>query len=162
MATKQSSILQALQIIGPEEILKLAQILSRTMSVKRVVGDDFDLWDDAPQGSPKLNKKPEGKVLPFPKSSPLSATEAPRPAVEETHGELPDEDSELPHFLGAEAALLHREISREADEAIQKLQAKQGYRKTAELLIVKTKTQGGKEKLSFVSTRGVLVDKKQA
>lgn len=155
---RNSAVLRAFSLIGPEEILKLSQILYVATGLKKVVGESYTLWDEGPpQSAPS---RPPGKVLQFPQNK-IASPES--ESVPEPHLQPPADGKvfDAP-FITGEAAVLYRQISREAEDQLQKSSAKNGYKKTGSVLMVKTQIDGGKEKVHFASTNGVLVDKKSA
>lgn len=166
MVVKKSSVLKAFSLIGPEEILKLSSVLGVAQVVKKVAGDSFVQWDDASEQI--KTEKPAAKVLKFPKPAPpaqlhqqqaQAIAEQPHQEEKEQKEEGEESDSTL---LTAEMSLLHRKVSRDAEESLQKMSARNCYKKTGEVLMVKTRRLDGKEKIHFASTQGVLVDKKSA
>ncbi len=156
MGNKPSSfVLRALSILGPEEILKLAHVLNREeVSFKKASGDDVVFWknEKKPQSKQEVSTKSEAKVLHFKK--PIS------PPLE---GPLEDSQDEEEHqLMSSDAILLQREISKETKLETQKVTAQLGYQKATEMYVVKSQSFDGKEKIRFASTKGVLVNKKQA
>lgn len=153
-----SAVLRAFSLIGPEEILKLSQVLHVATGLKKVVGESYTLWDEGP--ARPAPSRPLGKVLQFPinKSSVPESEAVPEPHLK------PPADGKVfdAPFITGEAAVLYRQISREAEEHLQKCAAKTGYQKAGAVLMVKTPIEGGREKVHFASTNGVLVDKKSA
>lgn len=160
---RRSKVLQAFSIIGPEEILNLSRILLKKTQLKKAAGDDLVFWDDAagPESSlpTPAPSPPPGKVLKFPDTQAAVSAYQQQIKASPPKAETPEEPSNL---TTGEISILHREISREAEASIQRLGAKEGYKKNGSALIVKTKQDNGKEKLHFASTNGVLVDKKSA
>ena len=150
----KSSILKAFNLLGPSEILKIAQVLGEwTPALKKVAGDDLVVWDDA-SSHPQRNE-PEAKVIPFPdkKSREISL----EPLQETVTGE-----SDTTPIYSTESVLMSREMSHRAQENMTKLTAKKGYQSSSEILMLKSKDLSGKSKTVFASTKGVLVDKKLA
>jgi hypothetical protein len=151
----KSYVLNALRVFGQEQILKLSRIANSSGSIfKKVAGDEFEGWNNAPEETPDDSPKNQisDNVLPF------------RPAknsISES-AELPSESKESPEFSSSEFILWQRELSRETGNPQQKIEAVKGYTKATEMYVVKTPTIEGKDKIRFASTNGVLVDKKQA
>ena len=156
--TKSNFALKALRILGPEEVLKLSEILhERQVPLKKVAGDDFGGWDDAVDKKPpkKMVEQEPAKILAFPKKA---------RDLESYQEDVPENShSEIPALEGANDALLwQREITRNNSHNISKLQAFSGYKKATEMYVVKVPTAEGKDKITFAATAGVLVNKKQA
>ena len=159
----KSFVLNALRIIGLEEILKLSQAaLIKPVMLKKAAGEDLVVWDDAP--GPEDHKAAIAdpvlaKVLPFKKS--LSEFEDAidlKPAAGE-HGK-PDE---VPiNIQSTELMLWGRELGKDLSDPALKKNGSKEYAKSADIYIVKTAALEGKEKFRFAATNGVLVNKKQA
>lgn len=156
---KTSYVLQALKILGLEEILKLSEVLHvKQVPLKKAAGAELIVWDDADLKShPKKNPEPreEAKILPFPKKTineliPMQ-DDAP-----------PKEDENPTNLMTSEVVLWQRELSKQSGETSHKMDAFKGYKKSTEMYVVKTPTLEGKDKIRFASTNGVLVNKKQA
>lgn len=142
---KSSAVLKAFTIIGPEEILKYSEA-SRSAHGKMVSGDSFVHWEEGPSGLADETPAKEAEVIPFPqKKHQFQAYEEP-----------------LTSFIGTDLALMQREMARDAEEALTRMSAKNGYKSATEMFVIKTRDVEGKSKMRFASTHGVLVDKKQA
>ena len=159
----KSTVLNALRIIGPKEILKLSQMaLVKPVMLKKAAGEDLVVWDDASE--PEHHKPADSdpvlaKVLPFPKpindfAQTLESMVAPNE---------PKRLDEAPmNIQSTELMLWGRELGRDlSDPSIKKNGAKE-YAKSADIYIVKTSALEAKEKFRFAATNGVLVNKKQA
>lgn len=157
--SKTSFVLQALKILGLEEMLKLSQVLHvKQVPLKKAAGEELIVWDEAPEKPAKklsTGPEPEENVLPFPKKSINDLAPAYTPESEE-------EEGEKDHLLSSELVLWQREINRQASDDIHKKEAFKGYRKSTEMYVVKTSTVEGKDKIRFAATDGVLINKKQA
>lgn len=157
MATS-SYVLRALKILGPEEILKLSEVLhSKQLPLKKAAGEELIVWDNAADETPRKNRpgrQDEGKVLSFAKKTVLDLAPLPE--------EKPDDDQEASTFLSSDQVLWHRQMARQTGEVIHKREALQGYRKSTEMYVVKSPGEEGKDKIRFASTNGVLINKKQA
>lgn len=155
---KNSFVLQALKILGLEDILKLSEVLHvKQVPLKKAAGEELIVWDeDAPDKVFQKAPREEGKVLSFPKKTAVQDLTAFTPEPE-----IPKEEL-APSFVTSDLVLWQREISRDAGENIVKLDAFKGYKKANEMYVVKTKMAEGKDKMRFASTNGVLVNKKQA
>ncbi len=156
--TKSNFALKALRILGLEEVLKLSEILhERQVPLKKVAGDDFVGWNDSVgKKTPGKVVEPEpAKILAFPKKArdlePYQEPVAEASEVERTSGEELDDSH-----------LWQREINRSSTQILSKMNAFHGYKKASEMYVVKTSTPEGKDKITFASTAGVLVNKKQA
>lgn len=155
---KTSYVLQALKILGLEEILKLSEVLHvKQVPLKKAAGAELIVWDDAEEKASTRNQGPreEAKVLAFPKKTinELIPMQDEAPAKE---------DDNPTNLLTSEVILWQRELSKQAGETSHKMDAFKGYKKSTEMYVVKTPTLEGKDKIRFASTNGVLVNKKQA
>lgn len=153
---KTSYILKAFNIIGPEEILNLAEVSGGVSQLKMVSGDSL-LWDQHHSSPPA--DEPAAKIIPFPKNKTHFQPLAPPDLTTE---EMETQENEMPHFTTGEMALVQREISKEAESTMQRMSAHGGYRKCNEMFLIKSKSVEGKLTTRFAATHGVLVDKKQA
>lgn len=139
-------VLRALRILGLEEMLKLSEVLRvKQVPLKKAAGEELIAWDEAPAAQVRPNSLPEGeaKILPFPQKTPEPEV---GPVVEEEEDML----------------LWQREMARQSEETLLKLDAFKGYKKATEMYVVKTPTLEGKDKIRFAATEGVLINKKQA
>lgn len=153
-------VLQALKILGPEEILKLSEVLHvKQVPLKKAAGEEFIVWDDADLPTPQRSEAQpkEAKVLEFPKKSinDMRPYEGDRP-------EPSEDDEDKPSFLDSDMVLWQREIARSHGDNVQKIEAMTRYRKSTEVYVVKTSDKDGKDKTRFASTNGILINKKQA
>jgi hypothetical protein len=156
---KNPFVLKALKILGLEEMLKLAEILnSKAQPMKKAAGEDLIVWNE-PEAQPTPKKKEhqhsEAKILSF---------KAPKPTDEELEAKAEqDKIKENPiHLVTAEMMMWQKELTKDSEVSLQKRDAMNGYKKSTEMYVVKTTEVDGKEKIRIASTRGVLVDKKQA
>lgn len=158
MAAK-SSVLQALKILGLEEMLKLSEVLQvMQVPLKQAAGGEHIVWDEEASRAPQ---KP-AKILTFPKKT----------SVRQNHDQVDLEDhlqaqgvpQEVSTRLLVETDMLlwQRELARSTDEIFYKQEAFKGYKKATEIYSVKTSDLEGKEKIRFANTKGVLINKKQA
>lgn len=158
---KSSFVLQALKILGLEEMLKLSEVLHvKHAPLKKAAGEELIVWDDSIERPVKQTAssgdRPEAKILSFPKKTiadiaPPVAPDAP-----------PEEENEHSSLITSELVLWQREIARGNEGNVQKLDAFKGYHKATEMYVVKTPTIEGKDKIRFAETKGVLINKKQA
>lgn len=151
-------VLKALKILGPEEILKLSEVLQiKRAPLKQAAGGEFIVWDDAVDGKPeKPQEESLAKVLPFTKKSVLNVPSLPDPALEQA----PQNESET--LIHSDLILFQRERGKELSAKGHQLDASHGYKKATEMYVVKTTDIDGKDKIRFAQINGVLVDKKQA
>lgn len=156
---KPSFVLQALKILGLDDILKLAEAVQHKHSaLKKAAGEELIVWDDAPKkAATKVEEK--GKVLSFKERMSLAPPPPEDPPTEENKAE---EDPNNPHFVPSDMLLWQREMSKETSEVTSKAEAMKGYKKATEIYLVKTQSREGQEKIRFLSTQGVLINKKQA
>ncbi len=155
---KTSYVLQALKILGLEEMLKLSEVLHvKQVPLKKAAGGELIVWDDADQKvQPKAAPhREDAKVLAFPKKTISQLL----PLQEEAP---PKEEESTPNLVTSDVVLWQRELSKQSGETSHKMDAFKGYKKSTEIYIVKTPTNEGKDKIRFASTNGVLVNKKQA
>jgi hypothetical protein len=163
---KPSYVLQALNILGLEEILKLSEVLhAKQVSLKKAAGEELIVWNTPAKKPEKKAKKEEAKVLPFPTRAitdyPELEEDAPDHSLAEERAAA-ENFSENEHVMPSDIILWQRELMKDSDEAIQKLDAMKGYQKSAQMYVVKSHLADGKEKIRFASTNGVLINKKQA
>lgn len=152
-----SFVLQALKILGPEEILKLTEIgKAQPARLKKVVGIDFDITEKPSKKTKK--SEPEGKVIAFPGSR----TFRPEPAVEEEKKEVPPETGDQSTILTSEDVLAQWERTKQREETVQKEEALTRYSRSNEMYVVKSVSHEGKKQSRFAATNGVLINKKQA
>lgn len=155
----KSFVLNALRILGPEEILKLSQAPKvKQALLKKAAGEELIVWSEetSERSASKNLENNEAKILPF-KRGPSDLEEPLKDSEEE--GRPLEEAS---HFYSSEFLLWQRELSRETEDPIHKQAAVKGYQKSTEMYVVKSHDLQGKEKIRFVSTNGVLINKKQA
>jgi hypothetical protein len=156
--SKNPFVLKALKILGLEEMLKLAEILnSKAIPMKRAAGEDLVVWSE-PEGqtaSKKKEPRPEGKILTF---------KSPKPTEAEIEAQAEGDKLKANpiHLVTADMMMWQKELTKDSEVSLQKQEALNGYKKSAEMYVVKTTELNGKEKIRIASTRGVLVDKKQA
>lgn len=156
--SKSSFVLQALKILGPEEVLKLSEVLRvKQVPLKKAAGEELIVWNDAPEVPKKKlsQKEEESNVLDFPKKSIRDLAPMEPESTENVEGEKST-------LITSDMVLWQREINRESTDNVHKLDAFKGYKKSTEMYVVKESTVDGKEHIRFASTNGVLVNKKQA
>ena len=149
----KSFVLQALRIFSLEEMLNLSQARKvKTNMLKKAAGEDLILWNDA---SEKVTSKNEDNVLAFKKTNSYTQ-EILKPETESKTEEESSSTVSTTDFL-----LWQRELIKDTSTPSKK-DAFKGYGRATEMYVVKSATPEGKEKIRFASTRGVLVNKKQA
>lgn len=154
---KSSYVLEALKILGLDEILKLSEVLlTKQVPLKKAAGEELIVWDETPAPKKPKTEVREGKVLPFPQKT-IHDIEA----FEEPPTEIAEE-SEASELLTSDFILWQRELQKKTEMKVQKKDAFKGYEKSTEMYVVKTTTHDGKDKLRFAATDGVLINKKQA
>lgn len=166
--SKSSYVLQALNILGLEEILKLSEVLhAKQVPLKKAAGEELIVWNTPAEAPAKPVKKEEGKVLAFPKRAITDYPELEEDLQEQSAAKEPREKltenlSGNEQLMPSDIILWQRELMKDSDEAIQKLDAMKGYQKSTQMYVVKSHLADGKEKIRFASTNGVLINKKQA
>ena len=160
---KSSFVLQALKILGLEEMLKLSEVLhEKQVPLKKAAGEELIAWDDAEEKRPKPKKvrpETEARVLEFPKKN-----IGQMPSLREEHKpSAANHEEDSGDLMASDVVLWQREMSKQAEGNILKLDAFKGYKKSTEMYMVKTPSSvDGKDKIRFASTKGVLINKKQA
>jgi hypothetical protein len=150
-------VLKALKILGPEEMLKLTEVLQvEQVPLKMAAGEELIVWDEVSEKPSVKAAETEAKILPFPKKSIHDLI----PLEEES----PEDEGEQgpTNLLTSELILWQREITKEAGGNNQKLNAFKGYKKSTEMYVVKSADIDGKDKIRFAETNGILINKKQA
>jgi hypothetical protein len=153
---KSSYVLQALKILGLEEMLKLSEVLHMKQApLKKVAGEDLIIWDTAPAKEPVKKEAKEAQVLNFPKRPPSESNQV--------SSEVKEEDEEVPGLIHSEIVLWQREVARQTSDIVHRLDAYKGYTQSTVMYVVKEPaTDGGPDKNRLAATSGVLVNKKQA
>lgn len=154
--SKTPFVLQALQILGPEEMLKLSEVIHvKKVPLKKVAGEDLVVWDEEELKTKKEAVQEEAKLLLFtpPQSPPAPEVSPPSPELKPLDGEAPTE---------SDLHIWHREMNKQFSEKAHQQEAARGYKKTNEIYAIKTKDETGKTQVRYASTEGVLINKKQA
>lgn len=159
--SKPPFVLQALKVVGWEDIQRMTAVTHIQTPLKKAAGEELIFWEDTPVE--QVSKAPqggEGKVIPFTQRAAFkeseslkSLTEPPPPPPKEEHD---------PNVVSADTVIWQREMAKRSEKSLHKNEAMKGYKKSAEMYVVKTQDEEGKEKIKFASTRGILVNKKQA
>lgn len=160
---KSSFVLQALKILGLEEMLKLSEVLhEKQVPLKKAAGEELIAWGDAEEKRSKPKRslpESEAKVLEFPKKNIGQMPSLP----EEHRPSGADHEEDSGDLMPSDVILWQREMSKQAEGNILKLDAFKGYKKSTEMYVVKTPSPiDGKDKIRFASIKGVLINKKQA
>lgn len=159
MSNHKSSVLKALRILGPEEILKLSEThQERNVLNKKAVGGEFIVWDEQitprPPGRKSNPKKSQtesvAQIIPFPQGSYSQA---------QTQNDKQDESRDL---LSSEDLLKERNSAKISEENAKKNEAFKKYANSNKTLAVKSLDIDGKTDVREVSTQGVLINKKVA
>lgn len=168
---KTSFVLQALNILGPEVILKLSEVLRiKQVPLKKAAGEELVSWSEAPPPEelpkPKRVAPTEAKILPFPKTiRQFEELESEQKEIIESKAESREKSEPLregARVMPSDIILWQREIMKDSDGAIQKIDAMKGYQRSTQMYMAKSKTIDGKEKIRFITTNGILINKKQA
>ncbi|MGE3609616.1 MAG: hypothetical protein AB7I27_08525 [Bacteriovoracaceae bacterium] len=155
---KASFVLKALKILGLEDIQSLAQVAGQKQTaLKKAAGEELIVWDDVPSPKKSSSKSsdPKDNVLAFKQKNAQFAP--PEESDKKT-----EDDENGPKIMSSEMLLWQREMHRESIEISHKTEAMKGYQRASEMYLVKTQSLDGQEKIKFLSTQGVLVNKKQA
>lgn len=168
---KTSLVLQALNILGLEEILKLSEVLRiKQVPLKKAAGEELVSWSETTQEElprPKQTSPSEAKILPFPQKTikQFEELESEQEEIVEAKAVIKDKLEEAPagiRVMPSDVILWQREIMKDSDGAIQKIDAMKGYQRSTQMYMVKSKSIDGKEKIRFIATNGILINKKQA
>jgi hypothetical protein len=158
----KSYVLRALKILGLEEIVRLSQVLKvKPAMMKKAAGQELVSWSDASDQA-EVNRAQESPplatILPFKKELPRREQEessTPSDPAQST-------DAEIPNLVSSEFILWQRELTKDVSSPLMSKEAVKGYSKSTEMYVVKTPSADGTDKIRFASTKGVLVNKKQA
>jgi hypothetical protein len=160
---KTPFVLQALNILGPDEILKLSEVLhAKQINTKKAAGEELLVWEhetteDQSPSRGHANDQ-ESKVLDFPVKKTIRDLDY----FKETTETKPVEEAPAPGIMTSDLLFWQRELAKHTGEGMRKADAFKGYSKSTEMYVVKSPLNEGKEKIRFAATNGVLVNKKQA
>jgi hypothetical protein len=160
LSFKSHFVLRALRILGLEEILKLSQVLYlKQIPLKKAAGEDsIELNNPSAKAASSVSRQDQddAKVLNFPQKTIQD--------IVSNTGQIPErpQDEDRPNFLTSEMVLWQRELAKNNGENVNKLDAFKRYKKSTEMYVVKSPSSDGKDKIRFASTKGVLINKKQA
>jgi hypothetical protein len=150
----KNPVLKALGIITSEDIRELSSFQEAIVAFKQAAGGE---WVNSEVSAlPRSVPKKMGEVLPFPKRDTTTIRDIPQ--IEEEGEEEPLEMSELT----TEFILSQRELSQRVVEAHSTKKAFSEYVDQVKLIVVQDQDEGGKKRIKFVPTHGVLIDKKQS
>lgn len=151
---KGNSLLRALSILSLEEILKLSSADKEILAFEQVAGGE---WVGA---SPAKKRRPEtmARVLSFPSSPKLQAKD-----LEPISVEGKTEDNQL-NELSLDFILTQRKLWKQGVESMGLAGAVDEYIRHTQAISIKetSSEEQGKCKIRFISTQGLLVDKKQS
>jgi hypothetical protein len=158
----KSYVLRALKILGLEEIVRLSQVLKvKPAMMKKAAGQELVSWSDASDQA-EVHQVPDSPplatILPFKKEQPRREPEqnsTPNDPAQST-------EVEIPNLVSSEFMLWQRELTKDVSSPLMSKEAVKGYSKSTEMYVVKTPSADGTDKIRFASTKGVLVNKKQA
>lgn len=148
---KPTSVLRALSILSLEDILQLSSLEEEIIAFKQVAGGE---WVSAPAAK---KPPPEARVLDFPNAGKLKLADLevlPEPGEEIG----PEELSEL----SMDFILSQRTLWKEGVERLGLMAAIDCYLDQLQMISIKEKNSQGKEQIRFISTQGLLVNKKQS
>lgn len=148
---KQTSVLRALSILSLADILQLSAVEEEIVAFKQVAGGEWVSASEPPR------KRPEGKILSFPSSPQLKVKdlEALPLAGEEIAASGEGE-------LTMDFILSQRRLWKEGVAKLGLLAAIDCYLNQVQIISIKEKNPEGKERIRFISTQGLLVNKKQS
>lgn len=150
----KNPVLKALGIITSEDIRELSSFQEAIVAFKQAAGGE---WVNSEVSSvPRSVPRKMGEVLPFPKRDTTTIRDIPQ--IEEDGEEDPLEMSELT----TEFILGQRELAQRVAEAHSSKKAFSEYVDQVKLIVVQDQSEGGKKRIKFVPTHGVLIDKKQS
>lgn len=151
-------VLQALRLLGLEEMLKLSQVLKvKQSSFKKAAGEELIIWNEDESSAPApAPAAPEGKLLKFRAPRPENSSSEPASSEEKVERD----DSQTPLIVPSEFLLWQRELSKEIIPPKEDMM--KGYSRSKDMFMVKSTEKEGSSKMRFASTHGVLVNKKQA
>lgn len=148
----KNPVLKALGIITSEDIRELSSFQEAIVAFKQAAGGE---WVNSDVPSRSVPKK-MGEVIPFPRRETTTVKDIPQ--IEEGGEEDPLEMSELT----TDFILGQRQLSQKMAEAHSTKKAFSEYVDQVNLIVVQDHNEGGKKRIKFVPTHGVLIDKKQS
>ena len=150
----KNPVLKALGIITSEDIRELSSFQEAIVAFKQAAGGEW--VNSEVSAAPRSVPKKMGKVLEFPKRETTTVKDIPH--IEEGGIEDPLEMSELT----TDFILSQRQLSQKLAEAHSSKKAFSEYVDQVKLIVVQDQDEGGKKRIKFVPTHGVLIDKKQS
>lgn len=155
--SKGSNVLKALCILGPEEILKLSEVVhQKHQALKKAAGEDLVVWGEDSK-EVRAKKSVGAKILPFPESILKSAEPEDNIRAEKSNSSGADTEVDTTELL-----LKQREINRTLEDSTHKLEAANGYKQSTSSYLVHTVSVDGVKEHRHARTTGVLIDKKIA
>lgn len=147
-----NSVLRALSVLSLEEILKLSSSEEEILAFEQVAGGE---WINAPQAKRSVT---QAKILSFPTSHESGALVRDLEPLQE-EGESGDFGGL--NELSLDFILTQREFWKRGVESMGLAAAIEEYLRLLQVISIKESSEEGKEKIRFITTQGLLVDKKQ-
>lgn len=146
---KKNSILRALSVLSLDDILKLSSVDEEILAFEQVAGGE---WLSAPE---PRRPRTEAKVLTF--ASPEHVK------VKDLEPLKEGEEAELGGLkeLSLDFILTQRKLWKEGVSQFGLTSAIEKYLSQVQIISIKEKGHQGKERIRFIATQGLLVDKKQ-
>ncbi|MFA5582822.1 MAG: hypothetical protein WDA09_01295 [Bacteriovoracaceae bacterium] len=148
---KSNSILRALSILTLEDILKLSSLEEEILAFEQVAGAEWS------QPTPVKRCKEEAKVLSFP--DPPTTKIKDLEAFAEQGGEA--QIGGL-NELSMDFILSQRRLWKEGVKKLGLMTAVEEYLNHLQMISIKEESSEGKTRIRFISTRGLLINKKQS
>ena len=147
-----NSVLRAISVLSLEEILKLSSSEEEILAFEQVAGGE---WSSAPQA-----RRPSSpaKILSFPspeKKANLARDLEPLPEEGESL------DLEGLQELSLDFILSQRELWKRGVQSLGLATAIEEYLRQLQVISIKESSDEGKEKIRFITTQGLLINKKQ-
>ena len=150
----KNPVLKALGILTAEDIRELSSYEEAIVAFKQAAGGE---WVSSETSVVKAKSpKKMGEVIPFPKREKTNVLDLPQ--IEASGEEVPVDINELT----TDFILSQRKLAQKVVEQASSKHAFSEYTEQVNLLIVQDKDMGGKRRIRFVPTHGVLINKKQS
>ena len=146
------SVLRALSILTFEDILQLSSADEEIIAFQQVAGGE---WVTAPAAVAR--PRPEAKILSFPASAQLRVKDL--DCLPETGEEV---ELEVGGELSLDFILTQRTLWKEGVEKLGLTGAIDSYLQQLQMISIKEKNREGKDCIRFISTQGLLVNKKHS
>jgi len=149
---KANSILRALSILTLEDILKLSSLEEEILAFEQVAGAEWG------QPVPVKRHSQEAKVLSFPTDHQGIKVKDLEALREE------GEESELGNLneLSMDFILSQRKLWKEGVKKLGLMTAVEEYLNHLQMISIKEESTEGKSRIRFISTQGLLINKKQS